>query len=229
MTPIETVTGTLAETYRLLRPGSILHVDQLMKERRTNEELRGQWFYTPDGEIYFMDGKTPTLAITRGSSNPLFQDSTIDKYCRQLFQNHNYRPTPDETSQALQAEDTVVINLTTLRLQKGDEEFRYLAIDTQKYKKLKSEEQKLAQRIYGKGKDFVQTMKMLADANIKETRVYVLSPDYVRTHAQENSLGRASWLLNFDYISLFGAIDRGVISRGRARGVRREDVARSVP
>ena len=40
MTPIKSVVGKLAKTYKRLRPESILHADELMKERRTNEELR---------------------------------------------------------------------------------------------------------------------------------------------------------------------------------------------
>ena len=212
MTPIETVEGRLAETYRLLRPESILHADELMKERRTNEELRNKLLYTADGEIYSLQGKnrTPTLAITRGNFNPLFQDSKIDGYCEQLRENENYRPTPDETSRALHAEDTVVIDLTALRLQKSDEEDSYLAIDTRKYNTLNSEEQKLAQRVFGKGQDFVENMQMLADTGIRETRMYVLSPNYVVRDAKENSLGRASWLADFNSNSYFVALGSNV-------------------
>ena len=226
---IETVVGCLAETYRLLRPESILHVDELMKERRTNEGLRHRCLYTPDGEIYFMNGKTPTLAITRRSSNPLFQDSTIDEYCQQLLKNKNYRPTSEETQRALHAPDTVVVDLTKLRLQKGDEEFSYLAIDTKNYKRLNSEEKKLAKRVHGQGKYFGLTMKMLAnariigtDAGVIETRVYVLNLDYVRLHVKENSLGRASWLGDFYGNSHFNVSARGMDDHLALRGVRRE-------
>ena len=229
MTPIETVIGPLAETYKLLQPESILHADELMKEWRMNEELREQCFYTADGIVYSLQGrkKVPTLAMTRGSSNPLFQDSTIDEYCRQLLDNGNYCPTPEETQRALHAPDTVVIDLTALRLQKSNEESTYLAINPREYNTLNSEEQKLAQRVYGKDDDFGLTMKMLADAGIRETRVHVLDLEYVRTHAQESALGRAAWLIIFDISSDFLAIDRYVISHSRVRGVRREEVARS--
>ena len=212
--------------YKLLRPESILHVDELMKERRTNEELRDHWFYTADGEVYSLQGgnRTPTLAITRGSSNPLFQDSTIDDYCQQLLENKNYRPTPEENQRALQAPATVVVDLTKLKLRGNHEEWRYLTIDTRKYKKLNPEEEKLAQRVYGKDNDFVQNMKILADAGIRETRAYVLNPDYVCRNATKNSLGRASWLNLFNYGSVFIASDRSVDIRYYARGVLREVV-----
>ena len=226
---IETVVGTLAEVYKLLRPKSIRHVDELMTERRTNEKLCGQWFYTADGEVYSLQGedRTPTLAITRGSSNPLLQDSTINRYCRELLQNKNYRPTPDETLRALHAQDTVLVDLTKLRLRIVDEEFSYLAIDIKKHTTLNPEERTLAQRVYGKDEDFTQTMKMLADSGIGETRVYVLNPEYVRTHAQESPLGLSSWLSNFYFSSGFGANGRNINCHGRARGVRREVVVAS--
>ena len=221
---IETVEGTLAETYRLLRPESILHADELMKERRTNEALRNQLVYTADGIVYSLQGKkkTPTLAMTRARFNPLFQDSAIDKYCQQLRENQNYRPTPDETSRALQAEDTVVIDLTALRLQGSEVEWRYFTVDTQDYKQLNNEEQKLVQRVYGKDDDFAQIMTMLADVGIRKTRVWVLNPDYLRTHAQESALGRASLLSHFDGGSNFLADTRGVNNHICVRGVRRE-------
>ena len=221
---LETVFVTLAEAYRLLRPESILHADELMKERRTNEELRRQSFHTADGIVYSLQGenRTPTLAITRGSSNLLFQDSAIDKYCQQLRENQNYRPTPEETLRALQSEDTVLVDLTALRLQKVNEEFNYLTINTREYKTLNPQEQKLAQRVYGKDDDFVQSMTMLADADIRETRVYVLNLDYVRRHAHKSVFGRASWLLNFYNGSHFSANGRYVDNRGALRGVRRE-------
>ena len=209
---LETVVGTLAEAYKSLRPGSILHVDEFMKERRTNEELRDQCFYAADGLVYSLQGekKVPTLAITRASSNPLFQYSKIDEYCQQLLRDQNYRPTPDETQRALSAPDTVLVDLTKLRLQVCNGEFSYLAIDTRKYNKLNQEEQKLAQRVFGKGQDFGLTMEMLADTGIRETRMYVLSPNYVLRDAKENSLGRASWLADFNSNSYFVALGSNV-------------------
>ena len=222
MTLIETVVGCLAGAYRLLRPGSILHVDELMKEKITNSKLHDPWFNTADGLVYSLQGedRTPTLAITRGSSNPLFQDSKIDKYCQQLLQHQNYRPTSEETQRALQAKDTVLIDLTTLILQKGDKESSYLAINTREYNTLNPDEKRLAQRVYGN--DFAQTMAMFVDAGIRETRVYVLNPKYVYIHAQESALGRASWLSNFSTNSLFNANGRDVDDHNALRGVRRE-------
>ncbi len=228
---LETVFGTLAEVYKLLKPESILHVDELMKERRLHPvtldgNLRDRCFYTADGIVYSLQGKkkTPTLAMTRARFNPLFQDSTFDEYCQQLLRDRNYRPTTKETKRALSAPDTVVVDLTKLRLQRNDAEYRHFAIDPQNYNLLNPEEKKLAQRVYGQDDDFVQTMETLAKAGISETRVYILDPDYVRIHATENSFGRASWLVNFNLNSGFDAFVRCINSNGRLRGVHREVV-----
>ncbi|HIG93887.1 TPA: hypothetical protein HA234_06845 [Candidatus Woesearchaeota archaeon] len=207
---LDTIIGTLRDGSRQLEPGTMLHVDELMKERQTNAELRTQWFYTADGQVYVMDGKNQKLAMTRGSSNPLLQDDTIDTYCDQLLQSQNYRPTREEVQRALEAPDTLLIDLSKLRLSGNEKEWRYLTIDTSKYNKLNNEERKFAERVYGQGDDFAASMKMLKDARIPETKIFVLNPDYVQQEAQESALGRASWLSNFNNNSNFNAYNRNV-------------------
>ncbi|MEK6939438.1 MAG: hypothetical protein AABX31_01805, partial [Nanoarchaeota archaeon] len=220
---LETITENLKDGYNQLQPGSMLHVDELMKERRTNEELRNNGFYTADGEVYVLDGarKTPTLAMTREAHNPVLKN--IDDAFEQLTKKHNYRPSQEDVQQALAAPDTVLIALSNLRLSAHDVEFQYLPFGTTpaKYSKLNDEERKFAERVYGQGDDFVKNMKMLKDAKISETRIWVLNPDYVRKHAAEGAIARASWLGSFSYGSRFIASDRDICSHGRVRGVRR--------
>ena len=225
---LETITGNLRDGYKQLQPGTMLHVDQLMNERRTNEELRRNSFYTADGEIYLLDGarKTPTLAMTREAHNPVLQN--IDAAFEQLVNNHNYRVSQTDVQQTLAASDTILVALPNLRLNnKHDVEFSYLPLGTTpaKYNKLNDEERKLAQRVYGQEDDFAQNMKMLKDAGIGETRIWVLNPDYVRKHAAEGAIARASWLYNFDSNSQFYADDRGIDDHSRVRGVRGASVS----
>ncbi|MEK6809146.1 MAG: hypothetical protein AABY40_00570 [Nanoarchaeota archaeon] len=225
---LETITGNLKDAYRQLQPGTMLHVDQLMNERRENNELRGQWFYTADGEVYFLDGATskiPTLAITREAHNPVLQN--IDDAVEQLTQKNNYSVLAQDAEQALAAPETVLIALPSLRLSGDNAEWRYLAIDTTpaKYDKLNDQERKFAERVYGQGADFVQNMKMLKDADISETRIWVLNPGYVRKHAVEGAVGRASWLNEFYNDSDFNADDRDIDSHGSVCGVRRGVIA----
>ncbi|MEK6809820.1 MAG: hypothetical protein AABY40_04040 [Nanoarchaeota archaeon] len=225
---LEIITGSLKGAYQQLQPGTMLHVDQLMNERRENNELRGRGFYTADGEVYFLDGATskiPTLAITREAHNPVLQN--IDDAVEQLTQKNNYSVLAQDAEQALAAPETVLIALPSLRLSGDNAEWRYLAIGTtpSKYGKLNEEERKLAERVYGQGADFVKNMEMLDRAKIAETRIYVLNPGYVREHAVEGAVGRASWLGEFDSVSSFDASDRDVNDRGSVCGVRRVVIA----
>ncbi|MDP3728100.1 MAG: hypothetical protein Q8R18_01465, partial [bacterium] len=74
---------------------------------------------------------------------------------------------------------------------------------------------------HGSGDAFIHVMKMLADANIKETKVYVLNPEYVQKNTKEGAIGRASWLDFFDDNSNFNADGRSFNYNSRLRGVRR--------
>ena len=194
---VENITGDLRE-YKQLVPGTFKHVDQLMKERQTDESLRSQWFYTADGELYFLKDKKPMLAITRESDNLVLRH--IDDAFTQLTKIGNYLVDKTEAQASIESKNTVLIDLSKLRLSDGDSEYKCLVIDTKNYaKKLNSEEKRLAKRVYGSGKDLAANMKMLNDAGISETRIYVLNPEYIQKKAQNGPLGRASWLDYFNF------------------------------
>jgi len=219
---LETIEGNLRDAYLQLQPGTMLHVDQLMNERQTNENLRNKGFYTGDGEIYFLDaGKTPTLAITREAYNPVLKN--IGDAFEQLVNCGGYPVNKNDLEQALAATDTVQIALPNLRLLGDEKEWRYLAIGTtpSKYGRLNDEERKFVERVYGKGDDFIQNMKMLENAKIIETRIYVLNPDYVRKQAQEGAIARASWLQVFFNNSDFNAGFYNINNHNCICGIRR--------
>ncbi len=219
MTPqtLETITGDI-RAYARLQPGTMLHVDQLMHERRSNPELCDKSFYTADGELYFLQGGTPTLAITREKDNLVLRH--LDDAFTQLTTTVNYRPNAGEAQQSIGAPETVLIDLTKLRLRGDDAEWRYLGISTTKYDKLQPEERTLAERVYGQGDEFGLSMVLLKEAGVQETRIYVLNPAYVQKEAEQGPLGRASWLISFYSDSYFNADDRVVYLHGRFRGVR---------
>ncbi len=222
---LETITGDL-RAYAQLVPGTFLHADQLTTERRTNTELRNRWYYTADGPLYSLEGanQTPTLFLTRESDNLVLRhlNDKVNSSYEQLKDTKNYRPGAGEARQSMGAKDTLQIDLTKLRLRGDDTEWRYLEIDTQKYKKLKVEERKLAERYFGQDTSFTANMRMLKEAGIDATKIFVLNPEYVQREAQTGPVGRASWLYGFNYISILVAYGRGVSSGSRVRGVRRE-------
>lgn len=222
---LETITDNLRNGYKQLVPETFQHVDQLMKARLTNPELRALRFYTADGEQYDLTKtQEPRWAITRQPNNLVLRH--IDEAYKQLISNGKYNLNPQEAETARKAESTLTVKMSDMGLKKEDDEFSFLPIKTNGYDKLAPLELRVAQRIYGKGKDFAKVMKMLSDARIKETRIWVLSPDYVREYASAGPISRASWLDFLDGDSRFVAGSRVVVVHDCLRGVRRE---RAVP
>ena len=221
---LETITGNLRDACQQFKPGTIHCVDHLMKERRDNPELRNQWSYAADGVVYLLNGanEIPTLAMTREAYNPVLQNINNGAF-EQLTREGNYHLAPADLEQALAASDTVLIDLLNLRLSEYDSEFSYLTIGTtpSKYGRLNDEERKFVERVYGKGDDFIQNMKMLENAKIIETRIYVLNPDYVRKQAQEGAIARASWLQVFFNNSDFNAGFYNINNHNCICGIRR--------
>ncbi len=224
---LENLDGNLRDAYKQAVPGTVLCVDQLMKERITNPELRDLWFYTADGEVYSMDNGTPTLRITRETVNPVLKN--IDAASEQLVNHRNYLVPSAEFAAVKSASDTVVIDLTKLRLQGKENEWCYLAVNTSTtITDYNPEEQKLLGRVFGASSDYALIMEMLRQSlqRIQETKIFVLNPDYVKTEAKNEPVGRASWLVNFlNGCSYFDADNRGINSLSRVRGVRREVIA----
>lgn len=225
---LKNITGNLLQAYKQCVPGKNLCVDQLMNERITNPELRDQWFYTADGEVYSVDNDIPTLRITREATNPVFNhlEDDVNSSYEQLVNNDNYKVLPPDFEAVKTAEDTVTIDLTKLGLKGDNDEWRYLAVDTAKaITKYNAEQQKMLRRYFGPTDDnFTANMKMLRDSRnqIKEIRVYVLNSKYVKEHAKDSAIGRASSLYDFDDGSSFAALSRLIDIDFRLCGVRRE-------
>ena len=217
------IPGNLRDACNAAVPGTLRHVDELMTERRSDVSLRNLGFYTPDGELYFMDGNKPTLAMTREADNLVLRH--IDDAFAQLTSGGNYHPSVTEATSAIKASATEIFDLNELKLKRYDDEFSAMAVSTTKYDQLSPEQRRLAERVYGKGDDFVLNMAMLKQAGIDTTRVYVLNLEYVKEHAKGSSIGRASWLNDFEDNSSFNAIVRSVNSGSRVRGVRRGVIA----
>ena len=220
----------LRDGYAQLKPGTMLHANQLMAAQVRDASLRTQGFYVADGPLYSLEGtkKTPTLWLTREPDNLVLRhlNDEVNSSYEQLLSKktgHNFRPDLQEAQQAMRAEDTLRIDLTKLDLNGNDLEWRYVEISTSDYKRqLNAEEQKLAERYFGQRNDFKENMKMLGEAGISATRVYVVNPAYVQQEAQEGPIGRASRLSYFYGYSGAGAVALAVGVGVALRGVRRE-------
>lgn len=227
--PLENIVGDL-RAYRKLKRGTFQHVDQLQSERQEKPELRKFYFYTADGNGYFPreDGGVD-WAITREADNLVLRhlDDLEDSSYEQLFRNRDYRPDNAEAAAVRAAKDTVVVDMSKLRLYEDDQEFSYVQIRTKDgfiltdegYQAPNKEEQKALSRLGFTS----ETLKILGDSEqrIVETRVFLLNPYYVRKNVgrEHNSLWRASLLYNFSSSSILYASDRFISNHVRLRGV----------
>ncbi len=218
---LENVTGNLLE-YKKLKLGTFQHADQLTTERRTNIELRNQWFYTADGELYTVQKENVVWAITREPQNLVLEN--IDDAYRQLTEKENYFPNAEAAQSSVDHKDSVVVDLKGLNLVKDNDLYGHFVVGPKVVNELNSEQRKVAQRIYGPDEEnFGLNMEMFAGAG-KTPHVYVLLPEYVKSTLGSNNrtfLGRASWLNYFYGGSDFNADGRGVYDDNRLRGVRR--------
>ncbi len=225
---IETIVGSLFDVYREVVPGTFFHSDQLTNERRThpNEQertqLQSRYFYTADGIIYSLQKGVPTLSITREEDNLVLRhlNDEVNNPYSQLITRKNYYPDSTETQQAISAAQTVTIDLTKLRFFQRSWDVCCLAVPTTMYDELNAEERKLAERVYGQGKDFIANMNMLNENNVKWAAIYVLNPDYVREIAQSGPIARACWLNNIYNNAGFIAYDNCVNALNHLRGNR---------
>lgn len=219
---VENIRGNLRDAYKAAVPGTVRCVDQLMQERRVNPELRKKWVYAADGAIYFVDNKKLMWAITREAQNPILQN--IDEAFDALIANGNYSVKEADLQTALNAPETVLVDILKLNLDGDDDQFRYLAVDTSRaLGKYNAESQKVLQRVFGPSEeDYSANMSMLKEEGIKETKIYILHP---AVQQRFGPVARASWLNTFNGDSSFEARDRFVDIIHGVRGVRRLSLA----
>ena len=226
--------GPLAEIAPRLERGTEWTAQQHMNARRTEPDLekrqalRNRWYYTNDASLNSVEKGKSVIYLGRGE---LIFDNLVDAV-RQLIQNDNYRP-PEETAYAFKrAPTTIRANHDDLGLKKHDDEFSYFVIKTLKGRDgLNPVQIVVAERPYGQAEDFEDNMKMLHDAGINETRVWVPNPEYVK---QMNSKGgpivRAGRLFDFGIGSGFDASGRGVdFPYFALRGVRERSAEGAAP
>jgi len=206
---LKTITGPLAETYKKVNPGTISSSAELMKERQTNELLRRTWFWTRQSAVYTVEDGEVMLRLTdKVEDNMIFQD--IDKATRQLIRNGDYIPEDKESIERIVG-SVEGVKLSDLDLTEGTDMYSYFRIDTSDHDSLNPSQKLLAEKAYGAGGDFKESMKMLNDAGKKETRFYVINPKYVERHVEcDGALVRACGLCDFYIYSNFVADDRFV-------------------
>lgn len=153
------------------------------------ERERSAGFYTADGILFsYGESAVPRLHITREPYNPLLHEKLKSRYYKDIGLGSFDHLSPQKAQKSIRAKSTVTIDLTKLRLSKISnlDKYRCLKISTTKYNGLNPEEQKLAERLIGQGKDFVASMQMWTEVGIQDVIIQVISPDVYREVAKRD-------------------------------------------
>jgi hypothetical protein len=230
---LETIgTFAFANGFKQLMPGSFQTSAELTTERRTDVELRDDFFYTANFGVYLVEDDQVVLYFGGREANPILKN--IDEACRQLINTKNYRVSKKEMDAVLDSVEsgyTLRVVLSDLDLQKYlNDRFRKFEVPTYNmdgnkdpagYELFNESQRSLAERVYGTGDDFIENMEMLNHAGISLTEIVVLSPEYVIENTKNSPIARpGTWLLGFDKNSAFALGDSFVHMVLNLRGVK---------
>jgi len=232
---LETKIGRLSKVLPEFELDTIQHAAEISNERRTHpnryvrEELIKNWFWTADFSIYRIEDGEAVLYLGDITTNLIFEN--IGKAKIQLKEDKNYFPSRKDIQRVLgsvETGNTLRIELSDLGLEthknrkNSNNEYSYFEINTSDYNNTLNETQReFAERIYGQGEDFIKNMKMLSEAGIEATKIYVLNPDYIKRNVRGYSaIARTCCLFNFEGSSDFCAAGRDIkLENSGLRGV----------
>lgn len=212
MANLETITGSLENALAKADGRTIQHAWEITNDRRTQVELREQWFWTADFPMYRMEKCGAVLYFAPRELNLVF--ANIEKAARQIKATGNFVPARKDEAKVVSSAktgNTLRVALSDLGLREENDERCYFDVDTAGYDNLNPSQRALAERIYGKGKDFRLNMHVLREeGKVLVTKIYVLNPRYIKDHAHAGAIGRVSWLDDFYDGLLFIVLDRDI-------------------
>ena len=233
---LETITDNLAGGYKQLERGTFQESSEVQNQRRTTEpDLRKRWVYTAH---VLLAGISEGTGVEFGlSGRPGFDaiaGEDIDRFIGELLnaQGRVYNLTDPQIQLLPNLTDIVWANASNLGLIKENDEWSYFLIDTSdsNAEKLSEAQRSFAAKAHGsltakydskqKLPDYGENMSVLSDANIKQTRFWVPTPEYIMKYLQPGRVvARASRLDNFDSNSYFNADIHDVYDHLALRGV----------
>lgn len=217
---LENIIGPLAVSFPQLDRPTIQHGAQIHRARIDAEDplraiLMKASFYTADFALYRVEERDVILYLAKEENNLIFDN--IAEATAQLLSKKNYFPDKEGIDSVVSSGTTVKINLSNVNLKRLEvtgpfwAEISYLEIDTEKYAGLTEDEKRLTGVIYGQDDEFKNNMQDLNKNGIKQARIYVLSPDYVRENIRKHGvIARACRLSFFECDAGFDAGGRTV-------------------
>ncbi|MGV8087114.1 MAG: hypothetical protein ACP5N1_05790 [Candidatus Woesearchaeota archaeon] len=220
LSTIQNISGNLLDTINNVDIYTIQHSREIQKERLTNSILRNMLFWTGDYPLYAIENGEAILYIANRDNNLIFKN--IEKAYNQLKKTGHFVPEPQDIALVINDANTQRVNLSNLELKKHTiAEWSYFEIYTansatannnedkkNNYDILNIDQRLCAETIHGYNLDFTNGMAMLFKSGIKTTRVYTLTPEYVKETLDKNNItafSRAAFLYNFGNFSSFGA------------------------
>jgi hypothetical protein len=216
--------GPLAEVVSRFKFGTWRTSAEICEERVVDEELRDIYFWTANFGMYTVENGGVFLYFGGREANPVFNN--IVEATRQLKVNGVYKPSAGEiglVKESVKSGHTVKVGLSDLGLVVYNGELSHFSIDVVNWRSMNSVQRLVAEMVYGSMKErkdlktkrktsvFAEYMAELRKAGMNSVNVYVLSQNYVKSHApQDGAVARACWLYNFIYDSFFSAVGWGV-------------------
>ncbi|MFA6461443.1 MAG: hypothetical protein WCV90_04185 [Candidatus Woesearchaeota archaeon] len=191
---LEPIVGGLEEVDRQGALNRVLCADRLMKEQREGTFI--DTTHTGDGEIYFMDGDTPKLALTRTHVNPILWNPR--EASKSFSQLEGYRLSHKDFNIAMSDSETLVIDITKIRyVERYGYEIAHFIIGFQEtLAHYIFEEEKLLRRILGPTEqDFKENGQMLSLV-VSETTLCFYTPEYVKEHTKKGPFAHVGYLIN---------------------------------
>jgi hypothetical protein len=162
-------------------------------------------FLTADFALYVEEDGRIVLYMAERENNLIFKYP--DEAIRQFQKTGNFFPPEKDIGAVISADSTLRIVLSELfDPDKGEICF---ATYPEGYKKLTPQNRVFAEWPHGRGDDFIQTMNMLWEANVRGTWIRYLTSESVKMILEKNnakSLGRACILRCFSEQSTFDIV-----------------------
>ncbi|MBN1157332.1 hypothetical protein JXA85_06935 [Candidatus Woesearchaeota archaeon] len=179
------------------------------EKKPDSKGLRDKCFWTRDFPMYAVEDDEAVLYLNT-KINPMFSD--VKRAISLLTGAKHYYKVKKRIASMITSDENTVgvdgrkgIRLSELELEGTDDVWRYFEIDTGDYTGLNKAQRAFAEAVYGTGEDFINNMKMLADAKKEKIRIHVLNPEYVKKHARKGPIALVSRLDDFSFNSDFYA------------------------
>jgi len=228
--PLEIINGSYLTAIQAAIPETIQTSEELQKARVEfnnwgDDSLNKLGFYTANVPLYGVENGKPFLLFGEREAFLRLYIPHIEEVCEQILSSNKWYTLPDADrawalDEGIRSGALKRFDLAEL-IDRLEDEGDCFVIDTKKCAQLSGAKRELVELIHGQGNDYFECMKTLAEKGISDTKVWLFTPNYISSLAENKLVGRASWLYDCFNDSYFYTIDRN-LNYYRVRGVRKK-------